>query len=155
MNVQLDKTVNTKLQQEIQARMVAKNLSVAGLEKKAGLRMSAVRNILRGQSKRPSAEILQAIAKTLECSITDLIGENSEKSSTSTSEKKSTVRLEYPDVLVSSTQVITKLLEDKERQLSLHQVLDLIEQVYLYSSRNTQDHHIDMKFAEWTVERAI
>ncbi len=155
MNVQLDTTVNTKLQQEIQERMVDKNLSVAGLEKKAGLRMSAVRNILRGQSKRPSAEILQAIARTLECSITDLIGEEQAKVDSPSIANNKSIRFNNPQLLANATEMVTKLLSSRQHNLTLQQVLHLVEQIYSYSAQNSQSNDIDTKFANWVVEQAV
>ena len=45
--------------------MEAMRLSIYALEKKAGLKRSAARNILQGFSKKPSAEALKAIAGVL------------------------------------------------------------------------------------------
>lgn len=64
--------MNTSVAKQISVRMKAKNLSILMLEREAGLKNHAVRNILRGKSKRPSADILQAIADVLGCTVKEL-----------------------------------------------------------------------------------
>ncbi len=159
MNEQANEIMQTRVQREIQTRMVAKNLSVAALEKKAGLRMSAVRNILRGQSKRPSAEILQAIARTLECSLTDLLGENyaglTQPHNSESAQASKSCPFEHPQLFVEASQVITDLLAEKKHNLKLNQVLELVEQVYLYSQHNDKNNKVDKKFASWVVDRLV
>ncbi len=65
--------MNMTLVQQIEARMKVQNISVMALENKAGLKAHAVRNILTGKSKRPSALHVQAIAEALRCTVKDLL----------------------------------------------------------------------------------
>ena len=60
---------------KIKTLIEEKNLSVLGLEKKAGLSIHSVRNILIGHSKKPSAHTLLAISKALGCIIGELLDE--------------------------------------------------------------------------------
>jgi transcriptional regulator with XRE-family HTH domain len=61
-------------------KMKAKNLSISVLERKAGLTIHSIRNILKGTIKNPRAEVLPAIAGALECSLLDLINFSSSSS---------------------------------------------------------------------------
>lgn len=65
---------DTTLQKNIKNKLEQKNISIAELERRAGLR-HAVINILHGRSKNPSIHTAQAIAKELNCSIEDLLSE--------------------------------------------------------------------------------
>ena len=65
--------MSTQLAQQLEIRMRAKNLSAIDLEKEARLNSHAVRNILRGTSKKPSAETLQAVSDVLGCTVKDLL----------------------------------------------------------------------------------
>jgi len=65
--------MNMTLVQQIEARMKVQNISVMALENKAGLKSHAVRNILTGKSKRPSALHVQAITEALRCTVKDLL----------------------------------------------------------------------------------
>ena len=62
----------------ILSRLKSLNLSIAGLERKAGLKINVARNIIAGYSKKPSAETLHAIAKALGCSVDNLLSRNSQ-----------------------------------------------------------------------------
>ena len=68
------------LKEKIIERMEAKNLSIAKLERRAGLKIHSVRNILKERIKKPSAQTLQAIAQALECSIIDLMSDSPSES---------------------------------------------------------------------------
>lgn len=65
--------MGTHIAKQIELRMKAQNISISILEKKAGVRPHAVRNILTGKSKSPSAVNLQAIADALGCTVKDLL----------------------------------------------------------------------------------
>lgn len=67
--------MNSNLAHKIKDLIEENHLSIQGLEKKSGLKIGAVRNILTGHSKKPSAEILLAISKVLGCSIGELLDE--------------------------------------------------------------------------------
>ena len=62
------------IKDEIRDRLENKRLSISTLEKEAGLKKSAVSNILLDRSKKPSYETIKAIAKVFECSPEELIG---------------------------------------------------------------------------------
>lgn len=65
--------MNMTLVHQIEARMKVQDISIMNLEKRAGLKPHAVRNILTGKSKRPSALHVQAIAEALRCTVKDLL----------------------------------------------------------------------------------
>jgi transcriptional regulator with XRE-family HTH domain len=146
-----------ELAKQLDARMKAKNISILMLEKKAGLKTHAVRNILRGKAKRPGAYNLQAIADVLNCSVKDLL-------STSESVHKRdwfeelhiTLQKKYlktpnlklmPDVI----KIIEGLLLEKKKDITVDQFLTCIREIYLHSlQRNNSE--VDHKFAEWFIE---
>ncbi|MBY0291791.1 MAG: helix-turn-helix transcriptional regulator, partial [Alphaproteobacteria bacterium] len=61
------------LTKQVAMRMKARDISIMELENKADVKTHAVRNILRGKSKSPSAVNLQAIADFLGCAVKDLL----------------------------------------------------------------------------------
>lgn len=68
--------MNEQLILKIKEKMENQHLSVYALEKEAGLKPQAVRNILWGKSKNPGGAVLKAIAKVLNCSVDELLGDN-------------------------------------------------------------------------------
>jgi transcriptional regulator with XRE-family HTH domain len=72
--MQAERNLVDTIQEQLRTRIPDKNLNARELERRAGLKMSAVRNILSGHSKNPGIEVIAAIAKVLECSTDELLG---------------------------------------------------------------------------------
>ncbi len=89
------------LTQEIETRMRQRNLSIRAIEKAADLTPNAVRYILDGDSTKPNIYLIAKIAKALNCTIHDLLGDG-----------------EYEDTIVKSrtenkiSRLITDLIEE-------------------------------------------
>src|SRR5271155_5297523 len=106
----------TALQIRLKHLMQEKNLRTSDLEKLAGLKMSAVRNILLGKTKHPKAETLQAIVDVLGCTIADLLGKDLPKEEANPSPK-----LENPQLFLEAAQALVSLLEQGNSNLTLDQ----------------------------------
>lgn len=62
------------LQTELRRRMVEAGFNQKSLARKAGLNETAVRDILKGRSRNPRIDTLEAIARRLGCSVPQLRG---------------------------------------------------------------------------------
>lgn len=143
------------LQKRIRNYLDATGLSISALERKAGLRINVARNILRGQSKRPTAETLQAIATAMECTVQDLLGVQKEVlPSQIKSPVESGLFLESPEVLNESLQSILQVIQENDYKLTVKQTLLLLEEVYAYTVKKNPP-KIDPDFVEWFVKRTI
>jgi transcriptional regulator with XRE-family HTH domain len=156
LEYKLDDEVNMNLKQKIREKLDEHSLSVAALEKKAGLRMSAVRNILRGQTKKPSAYTLKKIAMALNCEINDLLEEehpldNNERFDKEERQKK-LLKFEEPELLREIVETVLNLLEPYHQDITIDQVLKIIKESYAYSAK-TESKKIDHRFVEWMVEK--
>ncbi len=145
------------LQKQLSERIEASNFSVNALEKKAGLKRSAVRNILQGFSKKPSADVLLSIAEALNCTVDDLIGSRS-SSDVVPSNIKSTSKPRnlhpWNDTLyIEAVKLVSKILHEKDMQLKSEQTIALINESYKYSLDKGSD-EVDVDFTKWLVERA-
>lgn len=141
------------LQRQIQTRMESKNLTIYSLEKRAGLKRSAVRNILQGFSKKPSAEVLQAIAEVLECSLDDLVGpvERSPVHKVSTTRDDSAWNEE---LYIDAVKMVSSILDENNVSLKLNQVINLANETYKYSLAKGSG-HADKDFTKWLVGRSV
>ncbi len=143
------------LQKRIKNYLDATGLSIAALERKAGLKINVARNILQGQSKRPTAETLQAIANVMECTVQDLLGVKKERfTSDPLKTIDDSIPVENPDLLGSSLQCILKITKNNEYTLTLQQMLLILGEVYTYSVKK-ESPKIDMDFVEWFIKRTI
>jgi transcriptional regulator with XRE-family HTH domain len=147
--------MTSALKEQIIERMEAKNLSIAELERRAGLSIHSVRNILKGRIKKPSAQSLQAIAEALECSIIDLMNNSygiSDGFSQSVEWKtRKSPSLDYPDLMMDCMKNVLSLLIEKSGVVSVDTYLEIVRKVYFYSSKE-EPRKFDLRFAEWLIE---
>lgn len=146
--------METFLQRRIKNYLNATGLSVAALERKAGLKLNVARNILRGQSKKPTAETLQAIANVMECTIQDLLGVKKETFSSSdlTPPDDGSALLEDPEVLNDAMKYTLKIIREKKYKVTVKQVFAIVQEIYTYSLRKSPP-HVEPDFVEWLTER--
>lgn len=133
----------TPLQEKIKAYLEAERLSLAAFERKAGLKINVVRNIMRGQSKSPTSDTLQAIARVLGCTLNALLGAEATAQTPAQSQK-----VDYPLLLEESL----RLLHAKtQTPLSLGETFRLMEKIYTYTLRKTPP-LVDPDFVDWVLE---
>ena len=152
--MQAERNLIEVIQEEIQVRMEDKNLTASELEKKAGLKMSAVRNILTGKSNNPGIEVLSAIARLLGCSVDELTGETKSQSYISTIADLNKTKLThawnlelYQDCLNS----IQHQIQSKNFKPTMEQILFFVKEAYIYSLEG-KENKADMRFTKWIVD---
>lgn len=142
------------ISQQIDIRMTAQKISIMELESKAGLKTHAVRNILRGKSKSPSAINLQAIADVLGCSVKDLLATPEvleEGPHTASLEEVLQARYSKYDkkhLLPEVVKTVEDLMRNQKKELTIEQVLTCVRETYLHSLQKDPT-KVDMDFAEW------
>jgi len=137
------------LAHKIKGLIDSKDLSVQGLEKKAGLKINAVRNILTGHSKKPSAETLLAVAKALDCSISDLLEEESPHKR---KEAFKDMKFSNHTLLSNITTYIIKVYGNHGEDLSSRELMTASQEIYTYSCENNNG-VFDEKFAKWLLDK--
>lgn len=146
--------MKTNLSKQLATRLKAKNISVHSLEKEAGLKTHAVRNIVRGKSKKPSAEIMQAIADVLGCTVRDLLESPDIFDEISTEEVETIVdkTLFTNRALLEKTVVcINSILSKSSKEITIRQALTCIEEVYVHALKNGANKP-DEEFASWFID---
>jgi transcriptional regulator with XRE-family HTH domain len=149
----------TILQEQINTRMKEKNLTANTVEKKAGLKISAVRNILLGKSKNPGVEILIAIANTLECSVDELLGKNLSNSkqlsgNLSPHQKDQELCVWKHDLYKDSLRSAQNHIEKHKLSPTSEQMLFFVREIYFYSLNST-DNIADQRFTKWIIDNNI
>lgn len=140
---------------QIKRRMIAKSLNIQSLEKKAGLKISAVRNILNGTSKKPNVFTLYAIAEALDCSILDLLGSGlSPNAPTSFNEGPNASKKWDADLFAQIVNVVRKAYEERNGTLSSDKALSMIQEIYYYSL-NKNEPQVDQNFSQWIIDKNI
>ncbi|MBA3239122.1 MAG: helix-turn-helix transcriptional regulator [Parachlamydiaceae bacterium] len=138
------------LQQQLRQRLKDKGLSANALEKRSGLKASAVQNILQGKSRQPAATLLQTIATELDCSVADLLGETPKKLFATTPEVTS--HEWNSKMYIETLHFVEKLLLDKNIDFSKELLLKYANEVYEYSMKGGQS-GVDKHFATWLIDQ--
>ena len=149
-------TMSTQIAKQISTRMRAKNLSLTTLEKEAGLRPHAVQNILRGKSKKPSAEILQAVADVLGCSVKDILRPQDpypEEELSSSKKEFLSHPYEHQELFEETVKFVNHALKTKENPLTIEQFMRCVEEIYIQSLQKDAT-KVDEEFGEWWIDLA-
>ncbi len=147
--MQTAKNLIENLQEQIEVRMQDKNLNARELERRAGLKISAVRNILSGASKNPGIEVIAAIAKLLDCSTDELLGIPQEKSKSEPKQKLISV-WDY-NLYETCLKEVHNYLQSKGLKPQAEQILFFIREAYIYSLEGN-DKKPDLRFIKWIVD---
>lgn len=146
--------MSTTLAKQLSLRMKAQNLTPAALEKEAGLTAHSALNIVRGKSKKPSAQNLYAISNVLGCTIPDLLDNNEifhEAEGSMTTEELLNATYKKPELFQEVlTTVNTKIAKDK-LSLSTLQVFNCVQEVYLNSLQKKLN-TADSAFLDWFIK---
>jgi transcriptional regulator with XRE-family HTH domain len=114
----------------------------AELEKKAGLKMSAVRNILTGKSNNPGIEVLSAIARLLGCSVDELTGETKSQSYISTIADLNKTKLTHTwniELYQDCLNAIQHQIQIKNFKPTMEQILFFVKEAYIYYGKIFKD----------------
>lgn len=152
-----DEKMATPIAKQILTRMKAKDFSLSELGKAAGLKLHAIQNILRGTSKKPSAEILQAIADALDCSVKDLLNKEGifqEDETPALTEGFFNTPYDHPALLLETVQWVNERINKGKNKLFVKQALVCVEEIYLHSLQKNPT-KVDQEFAEWFFELMV
>jgi transcriptional regulator with XRE-family HTH domain len=148
--------VSTALKLQIKNRINSMNINVRALERKAGLNIGTVNNILHGTSTNPTAETLIALAKAFECTIDDLLNiENNKNMNESANNFESFQSFQWNSSLFLSIVVeLNKQIKNKHLYINSGKVLSIINEIYLYSLKKNKD-TVEESLVEWLLEKSL
>lgn len=139
------------LAKQLALRLKAQNLTPAALEKKAGLTAHSVLNIVRGKSKKPSAQNLHAISNVLGCTIPDLLEDNEifhEPDGSMTTEELLNSTYKTLELFQKVLSIVNKKIAKDKLSLSTQQVFICVQEVYLHSLQKKLN-TADPVFLDW------
>lgn len=135
---------NSALQKNLERLIKEKDYQIAGLERRAGLRKNNIYNILKGLSKKPSAEILQSIADTLGVSVKDLY-------SSSTSSRKFLNKDDY-SLIEKVIKKTTETTQNLNIEMTLVDFINVTKEIFEYSAIS-ETNEPDDRFIRWTLQQ--
>ena len=139
------------IREQILARAKGKNLSIMALEEKSGLKHSAVGNIIANRSLNPQIETLAAIAKTLECTINDLISDPYDTKPQM--QRKEQEDCEFDELLFQEVvQQIINSLRTKRSGVALNRVMIVLKEAYMFFLTK-KNKIVDPELIEWLIDK--
>jgi len=133
---------NSTLQKNLDSLITANNYQISELERKTGVGKNNIYNIVKGVTKKPSAEVLQAIADFFNVTVRDLLAEP----------KSIDPSLKYEDFDLLSTIFASIIKELKNNQLEIpcSEVTAMLNEAFLYS-KDSNSSIADEKFIKWLI----
>ncbi len=138
--------------QKIKTKMTEQRFTVASLEREAGLKIHAVRNILLGKSKNPSADTLKAISNVLGCTVDDLLNSENETNQTLGSRNHAAVEVQNSKLFRDVVDAVWEVFEEHQKTPTYKDLSFMILEVYQYSVENNSE-KIDKSFMSWLYSR--
>jgi transcriptional regulator with XRE-family HTH domain len=148
--MQAERNLVENIQEQLRTRIPDKNLNARELERRAGLKMSAVRNILSGNSKNPGIEVIAAIAKALECSTDELLGIEHKKDKAE-QQKQKVIEIWDFALYENCLKEVQNYLQIKNLKPQAEQILFFIREAYIYSLEG-RDKKADLRFIKWIID---
>lgn len=143
MNFSLSKIIKEKLEEQ--------HLSVRALEQKAGLKRSAVQNILNGLSISPRIETINAIADALDCKVEELVGPQDLIGKIKRKESN-TLDLPFNQSKLLKMVVDEVLSAIGKREISNKQTFFILQETFLYCLENKKE-TVDQSFVNWLIKK--
>ena len=137
-------TQPSTLQHKIRHYLESHNLPIAAFERQAGLKINVARNILRGTSKHPTNETLQALAKAMGCPMHDLFPDRAEALG-----PPHTID---PDLMTAVFQGIIQ--QSAGQSMTFKQLFHMLEEAYTYTLE-VHTHTPDPTFIRWLVRKTL
>ena len=136
----------TTLQKNLDKIIKDRNYQVTELERKAGLKKNNIYNILKGISKKPSAELLQTVADVLGVTVKDLYNPFIEKKN----------YLNNDDFELMEKVLKTVIEEVKNLKLEVTEVdiVNIMLEVFNYSKPEPKK-ELEKRFINWILQQRI
>lgn len=147
----------------IKRKISEQDSSVHAIEKRAGLKPSAIQNIIYGRSKNPSISLIKAIAQALDCNIEDLVDSGeldhsretrntfSKLSKVDSSPQKDT-KAWNQDLYLKCFNLVNSITSQHQINMGKNKILDIVDEIYNYSLGNNLAEP-DVYFSNWLIER--
>ena len=145
--------MHQNIKKHIVAKLKEKNMSIAALEREAGLKTNVARNILVNLSKKPSGETLHAIAKVLNCSIDDLLNDRALRNpinhtSLINCDLSVDLAINSNELLQNTFNKVMELQNLYQTNYSFMKINNIVREIYLFSLQfNMRDP--DERFTKW------
>lgn len=148
--------MTTNLKSQIKSRIDSMSTNVRALERKAGLNVGAVNNILSGSSTNPTAETLMALATAFDCTIDELLGRKVKALESQSFNVQSFKDYKWnSDLFISISKELDKQIKSRHLPpIPSDKALLLINEIYLYSLKKNKE-VAEESLIEWLLDKSL
>ncbi|MBY0281533.1 MAG: helix-turn-helix transcriptional regulator [Alphaproteobacteria bacterium] len=143
--------VSASIAVKLKEIMEEKNITANALEKRSGVKVSSVQNIIYGRSKNPGIDTVKAIAKALGCTLYDLLDPADESSQHSHIQNPSDQEWDI-SLFIDALKAIETMMKQKNIKPSYKTVLTFANEIYSYSQVSNKK-TVDYDFTRWLFEK--
>lgn len=136
------------------------NLTVPELERRAGIKPYALRNIVQGKSINPSVEIVFAIAKELGYTVEELISSSNPRKININNQKENESFINiFKHITINKNlllEIQNFMLSNLEKldNLNFHQYISGLSDIYQYCFEQN-DKSFDVRYATWWIKKHL
>ncbi len=135
------KSIKEKLQNQLNKNDIKPHT----LAKYAAVPESSIKNIIYGKSVRPRLELIESLAKHLNCTASDLLSDDDPRIKHKKGEES---EVWNGNLYIEALQAVMDIAHNKKIQLTSNQANIYAERIYQYAMVNNEK-TIDMKFANF------
>lgn len=144
----------SSLLNSLQQKIQEKDLNYSELERQAGLKRSTISRLLN-ENANPTLETLTAIAKALECEISELFGEQLKEKQTESHFEQICKSLPWNNELFAVvTNSTCNYLKKVNKNPTFEQTINTIVEIYNYCIMK-KDGKFDSSFHDWYMQRFL
>ena len=151
----------SNIKEKMRDKLNSQNLSITNLAKEAGLKRSAVSNILLDRVKKPNYAMIKAIAKVFECSHKDLVGVDEEEYNALNVRGVEVDPLRQTnwnsELYLNTVIAFNKFcLHNTKSPTNLAKAQELINEIYnFHLQKQNNNNIIDQDFVKWIAKRSF
>lgn len=140
------------LAENIQTKLDEQKISVSEFERSAGLKRSAVANILTGKSKNPTIEVVISIANRLGCSIEELLDSGILENRTTRSVNVNPRGAEERALFFEIAVLLLKKLETLGIYPSFINFTNCFKEIFFYATHGHKNRFREDDFLLWIIK---
>lgn len=142
--------MSESLKENLKTKLKEVGMSYSDLGEKSGVKFTAIKNILNGRTQNPGAISLLALAKSLNCSVEELItGDPS-----ATTNKHKDLPIENYKLFLAGAEKIAEFIERNNIVINQGKFIFSINEIYQYALKKKWK-NIDPDFVEWYLEKGL
>lgn len=141
--------------EKLMALMKERNETTYSLARRAEIAESSIKNIIYNKSNKPGIRLLKALARELECDLSDLLADNDPRKEKISNKVKALEDNSWDSELhIACIQAVNQVCEEMHFHPTTDKATHLINSAYQYAKMDNSN-NIDFKFIKFIIRRDL